>query len=122
MRNLRFCGWQTALVIYDRQLRRRLANSDDMATNQSNHPGAGDMRGASGARPVLLRMDDKIGEQRQAHGYRTGALRCCPVAAHVSATVPHLSRDAAALETVHRRIIKKHRCPESDQLQYEVNG
>lgn len=65
-------------------------------------------------------MDDQAGEQERRYRLQVGAVRRHPLVADVPQALPHLPGDAAALETLHGRVVAKHRGLESHQLQHQV--
>lgn len=88
-------------VVHDRQLRRRLANRDDVAADRHHHDGAGDMRDPPNPGRVLLRVENEASQQARETGDAVGAVRRAAVAANVLPAVPHLQGDAAAQQAIH---------------------
>ena len=71
---------------------------------------------------VLLPVDDKTIESRGQDWVPMGARGRDPQPADVPPALPHLSRHASPQQTVHRRQQSKHRRPQQDQLQHQVQA
>lgn len=109
-------------VVYDRQLRGRLADRNDVAANCHHHDGASDLCHSPDPGRVLLRVENQAGQQTRQVGNAVGTVRRAAVAADVLPAVPHLQGDAAAQQAVHGRVVPQHRRPEPHQFQHEVRA
>lgn len=82
-------------VVHDRQLRGRLADRDDVATDRHHHDGAGNLRDPPDSGGVLLRVENQAGQQARETGDAVRTVRRTAVTANVLPAVPHLPCDAA---------------------------
>lgn len=92
-------------VVHDRQLCRRLAHRNDMATYQSDRLRIRNLCNTSNTRRILLSLGDEIIEQKQSHWLCGRAIWRGAVVANVPSFVPDLSCYAATFETFYRCIV-----------------